>query len=38
MVGLSAVIYLEKVLPAGRMVGRAVGVALCTAGLARIVG
>jgi len=37
MVGLSAVIYLEKVLPAGRIVGRAVGVALCAAGLARIV-
>lgn len=38
MVALSALIYLEKVLPAGGLVGRIAGVALCTAGAARMLG
>src|SRR5262249_19846560 len=33
MVALSALIYLEKVVPAGRLIGRVAGVALCAAGL-----
>jgi predicted metal-binding membrane protein len=37
MVGLSAVIYLEKIVPEGRLVGRVTGVALCGAGLWRII-
>ena len=37
MVGLSAVIYLEKVVPEGRLVGRVTGVALGGAGLWRII-
>jgi predicted metal-binding membrane protein len=37
MVGLSAVIYLEKIVPRGLVVGRAAGVALCAAGVARLV-
>jgi len=36
MVALSALIYLEKVLPAGGFVGRLAGVALCAAGAARL--
>jgi len=38
MVALSALIYLEKVLPAGGLVGRIAGVALCIAGAARMLG
>jgi len=38
MVALSALIYLEKVLPAGRLVGRVAGLALCAAGAARLLG
>jgi predicted metal-binding membrane protein len=38
MVGLSVVIYLEKIVPRGSMVVRAAGVALCAAGVQRIVG
>jgi hypothetical protein len=37
MVGLSALIYLEKVLPGGALVGRLAGIALCGAGVTRIV-
>jgi predicted metal-binding membrane protein len=37
MVGLSVVIYLEKIVPWGAMVVRAAGVALCAAGVQRIV-
>jgi predicted metal-binding membrane protein len=37
MVGLSALIFLEKVVPAGMAVGRAAGIALCAAGVARLV-
>jgi predicted metal-binding membrane protein len=36
MVGLSAIIYLEKVIPNGRLVGRAAGLALCGAGVWRM--
>src|SRR5206468_4031534 len=38
MVALSALIYLEKVLPAGGLVGRLAGVGLCAAGAARMLG
>jgi len=38
MVALSALIYLEKGLPAGGLVGRIAGVALCAAGAARMLG
>ena len=38
MVALSALIYLEKVLPAGGLVGRVAGLALCAAGVAGMVG
>ena len=38
MVGLSALIFLEKVLPAGRLVGRVAGLLLCAAGVARLAG
>jgi len=37
MVGLAALIYLEKVLPAGALVGRLAGIALSAAGVARLV-
>jgi predicted metal-binding membrane protein len=37
MVGLSGVIYLEKIMPKGTLVGRAAGVALCAVGVARVV-
>ena len=37
MVGLSVLIYLEKIVPRGSMVVRAAGVALCAAGVQRIV-
>ncbi len=36
MVALSALIYLEKVLPAGGLVGRLAGLALCAAGTAHM--
>jgi predicted metal-binding membrane protein len=36
MVGLSGVIYLEKVLPGGAVLGRLVGIALCVVGIARL--
>jgi predicted metal-binding membrane protein len=36
MVGLTAVIYLEKVVPTGGLVSRAAGLALCAVGLARV--
>ena len=35
MVGLSALIYLEKVLPGGIVLGRLAGVALCVVGIGR---
>ena len=38
MVALSALIYLEKVLPAGGLVGRLAGLVLCAAGAARMLG
>jgi len=38
MVALSALIYLEKVLPAGGRVGRVAGLVLCAAGAARMLG
>jgi len=38
MIGLSALIYLEKVLPAGTLVGRAAGLALCLTGVGRLIG
>src|SRR3989442_162927 len=38
MVALSALIYLEKVLPAGGRVGRLAGLGLCAAGAARMLG
>ena len=38
MVALSALIYLEKVLPAGGRVGRLAGLVLCAAGAARMLG
>ena len=38
MVALSALIYLEKVLPAGGHVGRLAGLVLCAAGAARMLG
>ena len=38
MVALSALIFLEKVLPAGGLVGRAAGIALCAGGIARMLG
>ena len=38
MVALSALIYLEKVLPAGGLVGRLAGLGLCAAGAARMLG
>ena len=37
MVGLSALIALEKVLPAGRMIGRLAGLALVAVGVARVI-
>jgi len=37
MVGLSALIYLEKVLPAGRLVGRLAGWALVATGVVRVI-
>ena len=37
MIALSALIYLEKVVPAGATVGRAAGLALCGVGVARLV-
>ncbi|MBI3767480.1 MAG: DUF2182 domain-containing protein [Deltaproteobacteria bacterium] len=37
MIGLSAIIYLEKIVPRGLVVGRAAGIALCAAGIARLV-
>jgi predicted metal-binding membrane protein len=37
MVGLSALIFLEKVLPGGRPIGRIAGIALCAAGIARMI-
>jgi predicted metal-binding membrane protein len=37
MIGLSALIFLEKVLPTGIVVGRVAGVVLCAAGAARLV-
>jgi predicted metal-binding membrane protein len=37
MVGLSIVIYLEKIVPRGSLVVRAAGVALCAAGVQRLV-
>jgi len=37
MVGLSIVIYLEKIVPRGSLVVRAAGVALCVAGVQRLV-
>ena len=36
MVALSLLIYLEKVLPGGMLIGRAAGFALCAAGIARV--
>jgi predicted metal-binding membrane protein len=36
MVGLSVVIYLEKIVPQGSWVGRAAGIALCVAGVQRL--
>src|SRR5262249_54561679 len=36
MVGLSALIFLEKVVPAGRVVGRVAGCLLCVAGAMRL--
>lgn len=36
MVALSVLIYLEKVLPGGALIGRAAGIALCAAGIARM--
>jgi predicted metal-binding membrane protein len=36
MVGLSALIYLEKVLPGGHLIGRLAGLALCAAGVMRM--
>ena len=36
MVGLSALIFLEKALPGGIVVGRLAGIALCVAGIARL--
>src|SRR5207249_1842983 len=38
MIALSALIYLEKVVPRGALVGRVAGIALCAAGLARLIG
>jgi predicted metal-binding membrane protein len=38
MVALSGLIFLEKVLPAGGLIGRIAGIALCVAGIARIIG
>jgi predicted metal-binding membrane protein len=38
MVGLSVLIYLEKVLPAGGALGRVAGVGLCVLGLVRAIG
>ncbi len=37
MIGLSAVIYLEKTVPGGLALGRVAGVALCAVGIARLV-
>lgn len=37
MVGLTVVIYLEKIMPQGSLVVRAAGIALCAAGVQRIV-
>jgi hypothetical protein len=37
MIGLTVVIYLEKIVPRGALVVRAAGVALCVAGVRRIV-
>jgi predicted metal-binding membrane protein len=36
MIALSTLIYLEKVLPGGRLIGRLAGIALCGAGMMRI--
>jgi predicted metal-binding membrane protein len=36
MVGLSALIFLEKALPGGIVVGRLAGIALCAVGIARL--
>ncbi len=36
MVGLTAVIYLEKVVPTGGLVSRIAGLALCAVGLRRL--
>jgi predicted metal-binding membrane protein len=38
MVALSGLIYLEKILAAGGLVGRLAGLALCAAGVARMIG
>jgi len=38
MVALSALIFLEKVLPAGGLIGRVAGIALCVAGITRMLG
>jgi predicted metal-binding membrane protein len=38
MVALSALIFLEKVLPAGGAVGRLAGIALCAGGIVRMLG
>jgi predicted metal-binding membrane protein len=37
MVALSALIWLEKALPAGGLVGRVAGIGLCAVGIARLV-
>ena len=37
MAGLSALIALEKVLPAGRLIGRLAGLALVAVGVARVI-
>jgi predicted metal-binding membrane protein len=37
MVALSALVYLEKLLPAGGMLGRMAGIGLCGLGIARLV-
>ncbi len=34
----ASLIYLEKVLPGGALIGRAAGFALCAAGIARMLG
>jgi predicted metal-binding membrane protein len=38
MIALTAVIYLEKVLPVGATIGRLAGIALCVLGVARFAG